>query len=40
MNFDKESKSGKKYFWLEEGEVGGGGGGLNVVDKGASSAEK
>ena len=34
MNFDKESKSGKKYF------LAGGGGGGSVVEKGASSLGK
>ena len=40
MNFDKESKSGKKNFFSAGGGRGGGGGGVSVVGKGASSVGK
>ena len=36
MNFDKESKSGKKNFFYFWAGGGGGGGGGSVVEKGAS----
>ena len=40
MNFDKESKSGKKIFFFFLGRGAGVGGGGSVVEKGASSIGK